>query len=105
MHLKQIYTVNRKYYHQVIFLLETYSVIGFATTSGKRDSISDIIEACGIENQEVEYETKASVFGCSMPAKIQVPLILVLWQAQFLDPAIFNTKSVKICKLFASSFC
>lgn len=60
-----------------MFALRVWLVVGFAIASGEGDNISYISQASGKENHKIKLKTESRVLNSSMPAKIQVPFVLL----------------------------
>lgn len=56
---------------------DSFLVVGFAMSLGKRNYVSDISEASRKKNHKIEPEAKPRVLDCSMLAKILVPFVLI----------------------------
>lgn len=89
-----LFNSNKRESHHVEFssevsiLHQKLRLVGyFAITSWKWDNISYISQAGGEQNHKIKHKTESGVLDCSMPAKIQVPFILLFSQPQFLNPA------------------
>lgn len=56
-------------------------VVGLSKASGEWSSITNIIEPGGIKNVWIEHEAEARTFYCTVSTKIQIPFILLFFEA------------------------